>query len=792
MRLTRQVVKGLFHRPWYSLSIVTVMAIATSLLTSVFAIVDGVLFKPLGYPAERELVAIQVSSSRSASRVSIEAHHLTAWAAAAPEVSLTGFSQSGGGVATVQQNFFDVIGVRPAIGGFTAADFEGPRSGVSWIEPRVVTDEIFQSQFGRDSNAIGRIVTTDPSTGRGYRVVGVMPRGFVFPTDRSSVGYLAPQVNGGWIHLVIARMPAGTTTRELAARVVAAGTTWDSSRQSRNGSPNLPIDQANVESLGRALGASSRPLFLALLASAALLVASAALNASSLMAARSVDRRRELAVRRALGATPFDIGRLLLVEAGVLVGTGAAIGLLIAAPLLGLAAALLPADLALFRTVAIDWRVAVFSVALTLMLAVLVTAWPLRLASNGDAAPGDTRSVTGQAHSLSWRLVVTAQVALALVLTTGGALLVGSLLSVYAQTPAITTESVLSIPVQFLGMPTTVGRDAPGRATRVNALLERVRSVPGVEAVALTGYDLLEHAYQPSFFELPATARKPIATILHAVTADFYRIVEPELIAGRWPNATELASNHPVIVVSEAAAANHWPNATAIGQTLTNKGGRDKTAMTFTVVGVVRDVRWYAWDEETTPTVYGPYALLARQTSSAVLISTSAGLSRVAEDALRAMGDTDPLLRTGRVAPLDQLFVDSVRPRRFQAWLFGSFAFASLFVVGLGIFGQLAMSTARRTREVGIRMTCGATSGSIARLILREQLMPVVVGLVVGGLIAAWAVQFVRSYLYEVTSSDPRVWAAAIALILLTAAVGTLVPALRASRIDPTRALRAE
>ncbi len=252
-----------------------------------------------------------------------------------------------------------------------------------------------------------------------------------------------------------------------------------------------------------------------------------------------------------------------------------------------------------------------------------------------------------------------------------------------------------------------------------------------------------------------------------------------------------MAGDDPVIVVSERVASNYWPNAPALGQTLTDQR-RGEPPMTFTVVGVVKEVGWAAWDEAALPVIYGPYALLARQTSSAVLIHTSAGVSRVAADALRVMGDTDPLLRTGRVAPLDDLFVDSVRPRRFQAWLFGSFALASLFVVGIGIFGQLAMSTARRTREVGIRMTCGATRSGIVRLIVSEQLVPVVAGLAVGGIGAAWAVRFLQSYLYQITSSDIRVWTAAISLILLTAAVGTVIPALRASRIDPTHALRTE
>ena len=796
MSLVRHVAKALVRRPWYTISIVATLAVGCALLTSVLAIVDGVLFKPLGYPGERQLVAVRLSSTANSASQSVDPADLEAWSRAAPGVAFTGSRQHSTNIAVVQPNFFDVIGVRPVLGGFAPDDFIGP---MPLLESRIVTDEVFRSEFGGDPAAIGRVVIVDPSTGLGYRLSGVMPRGFTFPAERYTVAYLAPYVEDPrlppfLLNSVIARMPADASPDGVAARVLTVAAARNADRPGTNSSSH-PIDRVHLGPLGRALGAASRPLFTALLAAAALLVAIAALNASSLMAARSVDRRRELAVRRALGATSLDIGRLLLVEAGLLVGAGTAIGLAIAAPLLRFAGRLLPDDVALFREAVIDWRIAAFGAAAFVFVAGVVAVWPLRLASRGDVVSGGERSVTGQARSLSWRIVVTAQVALALVLTVGGSLLVGSLLSVYAQTPPISTSNVLTIAVRFLGMTNTVGHMAPERATRVNALLERLETMPGIEAVALTAYNLLEHAYEPSRFLRPVTAITPgRATVTHAVTAGFYRVLEPQLVAGRLPTAVELATDAPVLVVSEGVASRFWPGSPAVGQTLTD-GGRsalNETAMTFTVVGVVKDVRWAAWDERTLPTIYGPYALLARPTEAAILLSAPAGGSRVAAEALRIIEETDPLVRTGRVAMLDELFIDSVRPRRFRAWLFGSFAFASLCVAGLGIFGQLAMSTARRTREVGIRMSCGATPGRIARLILREQLVPVMVGLVAGGIGAAWAVRFTTSYLYQVTLFDARVWAAAVILILLTAAAGTLVPAVRASRVNPTQALRAE
>jgi predicted permease len=579
----------------------------------------------------------------------------------------------------------------------------------------------------------------------------------------------------------------------LEARLLAATAARNTIRNGTNWR-DLPIDRVRITPLGRALGADTRPLFVALLAAAALLVVLAALNASSLMASRSVDRRRELAVRRALGASRLDICRLVLVEAGVLVGAGTMVGLLAAAPALRFISALLPERLVLFRSAAIDWRILAFSVAVTAVLTIVVTIWPLRLANRVHGvhgAPEQARGMTSQARSWHWRVVVATQVGLALVLTLGGSLLVGSLLAVYANTPPVNTRDVLTIEVDFLGMSTTVAREAPERTARVNALLERVRGVPGVEAVALTAYHLLQRAYQPSGF-VPLATALPQATVTHAVTADFYRIVQPHLVAGRYPTDIELTNDEPVVVVSERAARAFWPNQSALGQTVTHRPNRNTTSMAFTVVGVVKDVRWALWDEEATGTFYGPYSLLARQAQGTMFIRTAGGAAGVSREVVRVSTEADPLVRLSRVAPFDRLFVDSVRPRRFRAWLFGSFAVASLFVVGLGVLGQLAMSTSRRTREIGIRMTFGATRGGIARLIVREQLIPVVVGLVAGGLVGAWATRFVGSYLYQLTTSDSRIWASATMLILLTAGAGTLMPALRASRINPSEALKTD
>jgi predicted permease len=806
VRDARHVLRALRHKPWYALSIVVVTAIGFGLLTSVFAVVDGVLFKPLGYPAEGRLFAILFSSSRDHRANTMSAEDLVKWAAASPGVVFTGFraqpygDASGAvnaiviGHAVVQPNFFDVIGVRPVVGGFTSEDFAAPASR---IEPRIVTDDVFRSRFGGDPSVIGRTIIADPTLGFGYRIVGIMPRAFVFPSDTTTVGYLAPYVRasrgpGRDLTQVVARLPSGMDPKQVQVRVLSRAATATGVSSDHN-APTF--DRVDVQPLGRALGTSSRPLFEALLVAGLLIVAVAALNASSLMSARALDRAQELSVRRALGATVIGLGRLLLLESLILIGAGAALGLAAATPLLRFGLHLLPEDLVLFRPAAIDWRVAVFAALAGALLAGVATIWPLRRStttSAGGLAPG--RSVTERARSTGWRLVVVLQVAAALVLTVAGALVVSSLLTVYAQTPAITTSGVITIEALFRGAGPVgnPGRVSPERAVRANAVLDRLRLVPGVESVAATAADLLDGSSDEPWFKMPATAtRERLNTDMQAVTADYYHVVQPHLVAGRLPTEAELAHDALVIVVSESVARKYWPDTTALGQTLQDNGTNGKDGKTFTVVGVVKDVRWWSWDQETAQ-IYGPYALLARSPMPTFLIRTSANPGRVTEDALGAIGNVDPLLKPIRAAMLDDLFVDSVRPRRFQAWVFGSFAFASLFVAGIGIFGQLAMSTVRRTREVGIRLACGATPARIVRLLVTEQLGPVTIGLVGGGLLAAWSVRFVKSYLYQLTAYDARVWTAAIALIVTTAAIGTVIPALRASRIDPTVALREE
>jgi predicted permease len=819
----RYAVRSLWRAPWYSATVIGVIALGMALATTVFAVVDGVLFKLLPYPDADRLVAIEPGfnnlpapaspSASPAKRVSsASVRDIADWQAAVPDAAITGFqathwSGMGEGVneplfgmALVQPNFFDTIGVRPLVGRLVASDFDHDDA----VRPVVITYELWRSRFHGEPDVIGQTYIGDPTSGRGFRVAGVMPRGFVFPSD-VAVNFIAPYVPSPdvlsdptrrTIHATIARLPQGMSTAAFRARVeagMAATAAAFPTRQKPAGFSDRgwrmqgPFDHADVLPLASELGSTERPLFRAIFLAALVLLAIGGLNVSGLMAARGLDRARELGLRRALGATGLRIARLMFLEALVPIAGGAAIGLALAVPLLQVGLRLLPDDLVLLKpqvAPTIDARVVLFVVLSAILLAIPTTIWPIRRALRTGAAPlangsrGSTRT-----RSTGRTVVIVSQVAGALVLTMGGALLVTSIMAVYANTPAIRTDGVVVLREEMQGPSAGMGR--------INALLDTLRRLPGVDGVALTEGQLLDGGGGvPWWSPPPAAASSRLQVVAEAVTSDFYRVLQPRLVMGRFPTDAELEGDAPVIIVSESVARTYWPNASPLGQTL-NYWSPSHVFAPFAVVGVVKDVRWNEWDTEVA-SIYGPYARVSRSANLTVFIRTGRSAGQITAGATQAIAATDPLMRTRRAGTLDEFFADSVRPRRFQSWLFGSFAMAALVIVGVGIFGLIAMATARRTREMGIRLALGATRDGLIGLLLREQLRAVILGVIVGSLVSSWAVRFVKVYLYEITPYDPRVWTVAVAAIVATAAVGTLIPSLRASRVDPVQALRAE
>jgi hypothetical protein len=396
-------------------------------------------------------------------------------------------------------------------------------------------------------------------------------------------------------------------------------------------------------------------------------------------------------------------------------------------------------------------------------------------------APVIARSASTGTRAGSWgRIIVAGEVALGLTLTVAGALVVGSLTRIWRTDVGFETARVSALQLRLTSAPSAALAD------EVRELTAAVRRLPGVAGVAATDAPLFAHGGQRMAVHLPPGA-DPEATVLQQpVTPEYFEALALRLVSGRWPDAGEFERGG-AIVVSESAANAYWPGRDPIGQTLeAERGG------TFTVAGMVGDVRYLAWDFPPAAAIYVPYSTFARSRTPTLLVRTASVSAPIWTDVLRLVHERRSSIRGVRVRSVDELLGDNVRAYRFDSWLFGGFAGAALLLVGVGTFGLLAMTTGGRVHEMGVRRALGATPGRVVRLLLAEHAAAMAAGLCAGGLISVWTVRLLQRDLYELTIYDPGVWTIAAVTVVATAAAGTLLPAVRASRVSVLDALRVD
>jgi predicted permease len=796
----RQAVRSLGRARWYSATVIGVIALSMALATATFSIVDGVLFKPLPFPNADELYVAGGSWLKQPSqRVALSAKDVRDWRTAHPDlgIALTTFGGGAGGGRTgdfmsrslgavaVSESFFDVVGVRPMLGGFQPEDFlptEAPGAVL-------VTDAVWRVDLGGRPDVIGQPLTVGT---RVRRVAGVLPRDFVFPGERSQPDLIYPLVLTGKDYesrarrsfAAIVRVPGAIGIAAAQARLDATTQSVMSDFPADSRLANGAFDHVHLAPAAALLTTRTRPTFLILFATSAVLVLLAALNLAGLAAARAEDRWREVTLRRALGAGAWSLVRRQFVEILVLATAGAALGVALTPVFSAATLRLLPTDLVLLKAPSIDWRVLTFAALTTVLVAVGVSIWPAivstrqRLAGAAD----QTARTTGRTGRVGRRLLVGAQVAVGLVLTIAGTLVVGSLVLLWSEDPGYSAADKLVVEAGF-------GGGTPVIRTQISAVVDTLHRVPGIRRVAAFDGPFLQSSTRADVnWRVPKGAlRGCLAGPKSGVSGAFFDVMGLPAIAGRLPAPSELDGGHPVAAVSVTAAKHCWPDGSSpIGRTL------EFASTAFTVVGVVPDVRYESFDiESRRGEVYVSNQLMPPFTTVFAVQTVGAPSSRIAGviDTLRQAG---VLTSVYRVATMTEALADTIQARRLNAWLFGIFASAALVIVAVGILGLMAMTTARRTREFGIRYALGGRRPAIVGLLLREQIVAVAAGIVAGGVIATWAVEGTKAYLYRFTPADPRLWAIAIATIAVTAMLGALIPAWRASRVDPVTSLRVE
>jgi predicted permease len=789
--------RSLSRTPWYTVTVISVLTLSTTLATTVFAVVDGVLLKPLPYPRAVEIVSIEPgwrSLPPGGGTVTASSSDLLAWMAAAPEVTFAFFEvlrseQIDEGwparSATVSSSFFDVFGQSPFIGGFQPGQFSTARP----VRPALLTHACWKQRFGGDPTILGRTLHGD--RGQAIEVVGILPESFLFP---AADGRFVPEVltplilpadaatSRGRGLVVAARLPSSLSLETFTAKLAAA--TVDVARQFpvRADDPAVPanarfapFDIVRVRPIDDALRAQSGRILSLVLATALALMLVACLNVMGLAAARAQDRQRELVLRRAIGATTMRLARLLAVENLFILGIGGALGIGVSSALIGVVATYLPREMALLKPLAVDGRVMGFVLSTLGVSVVLTSIWPARVVL--DVRPNRVLSEAARStvrrRSFGRVAVIAAQVALAMVMALAGALLTVSLFRLWREDPGYRVDRTVHL---------WIFPRAQTSSAQISDLVEDLARLPGVRAAGGSNRPLLQRAYRGNSFDSPPEAVERAGVESFGITAGFFEATSVRPIAGRWPTDAELLSGAPVVVVSETVARQYWSGRAVVGQTLVSR------RRPFSVIGVVGDARYLALDTAPGGAIYYPVTADPEPWLTTVFIAFEGSPDLSAVRSLIAT--RHPVFRVRSVQSVSATLGDSVRNRSFQTLLFASFGLSAVGIVAVGILGLAAVVTSRRTREIGVRLALGARPSSIRRLVLREELTSVACGLGIGALVSAWSARLVGGYLYQTDVYDPTVWTAVVVLLSGTAAAGILIPAVRASRINPVEALR--
>jgi putative ABC transport system permease protein len=778
-----------------AISVLTV-ALGVGAGTALFSVVKAVLLNPLPYPDAGRLVRVAEVMGRSTDN-SVSYPDFDDWrrqnrgftSMAAYDV---GPLNAGGGespqrvtVASVSEDFFDVMGVRPIMG----RTFTNEEQTSGKLDTVVVAYGLWQRVYGGDRGIIGRTILL---SGMAAKVIGVMPAQFAFP-DRTEVWTtIMDRTNGRTAHNfhVVARLRPGVTLEQARADISAIA------RRIKQQYPNpFQSRDASTVSLYSYIVGQVRPALLMLFAAVGFLLLIVCVNVANLLLVRVTARARELAVRTALGARRWHLTRQMLTESLVLALAGGALGLLVASWSMDLLRILLPAEVPRAADIRIDAGVVAFALSISAAAGILFGALPAWRASRlnvNEALRSGSRSYTGgkRSHRTQAALVVS-EVALSLVLLAGAGLLAQSFWKLRAVNPGFQPDHVLTASISFPVM----GADA-GLISKYRELVRQVRAIPGVQAAG-TIRDLPVNPIQrDGNFQIEnrrdlndADARYLI------VTPGYLEALRIPLLRGRTFTSADSERAAPAAIISAELARVYFPGSDPIGQRIWFNSFDDPNQPRWlTIVGIADDVRQGGLTARLRPQAYVPYTQIIRtgQLSEGTLVVRTpldpASLAAAVRSRIQAVDRGAAVtFRT-----MDAVMSDAVARQRFQMQVLAAFALLALLLAAIGLYGVLSYAVSSERVEIGIRMALGAQPGEVFRMVTGRALLMASIGGVLG-LAGCLAVRgLLAALLFGVGAGDPATLAAAAALLLVVAFAASSLPARRATRLDPATALREE
>jgi putative ABC transport system permease protein len=789
----RYAIRGLKRRRGFTVAAVLTLAIGIGGTAATFSVVDATVLQPLPFPHADRLVRLRELTPQGEGFSFSEPDYqdyarafrsLSAVAGIKPlHLTLTGAGESRSvDAAAVTSTIFPMLGIQPALGRVFGPDDERDGHGAAVV---VLSQALWRVQFGGDPAAIGRVVRLDGSP---VTIVGVLPASAAFPPADAWVPFApspAADRTDKWLD-AIATLAPGATIDE--ARAEAATIAANLAREH----PELRGWSAQVVPIADWLvGSGLRRMVWVLLGAVGLLLALACANIAGLLMTRAADRQGEIGIRLALGAERRRLVRQLLTESLVLAVLGGALGLMAAFWMLDAWSALIGGVLPLGRIARIDARVLAVTVGVIGVSTLLFGLMPALHGANADLVASlrpSGRSVTPGNRRWSG-ILVSVQVALAMVLLVGSFLLMGSFARLTGVNPGFDAANVLAVPLSLSD------HDYPESARGVffDNALARLSSVPGVESAAATATNpFRQWGYANNVTPEDRAATAPPSGLMQAgwrsVTPGFFQTMKIPIVRGRGFTPEDRAGAPRVVVISQGLAARLWPGGDAIGRRLYwgGVGGRTRT-----VVGVVGDIRDVQLDAQPMPMVYLSYSQLPLA-GMTLVVRTRAGTPGVADSVRRLIRDLDPAMPVPDVLTIAASRAAAISVPRFRAVLVGAFGAVALLLAAVGLYGVVAFTVAQRTREIAIRVAIGARPAQVTGIFFRRGLRLTIAG-GVAGLFGAWALSGVlRSLLFETEARDPRLFALAAAVLTAVALLASYLPARRAAGLDAAAALTRE
>jgi putative ABC transport system permease protein len=785
----RAALRSLRHARGFAAFVVGSLALGIGASVTLFAVVDGVLLRPLPYPHPERLVAFRSEQSYPDANDfedQVQAFESLGVYASWPADVRLGSEPEQVPAALVSGDLLRTLGVAPARGRLlTAAD---DQKGAA---PVVVVTDGFAARAGAE------LGSTLSLSGRTFDVVGVMPRGFKLPAAEAQifvplrVGYPeAAEARVAHFMGSVARLRAGTSRGQAQAEVEAVARRLAELYPASNRDRPFPLI-----SLGDKVSRPVRDALLVLFAAVTLLLLLACTNFANLLLARGAERTSELAVRAALGADRGRLTRQLLVESVLLAVAGGAVGFLLARAALPMVLSFAPESLPRTEDISLDARVLSFAFAVALLTGLLFGLVPALRSSRVDlhTALKERRSAGGPRPRLRQALVVT-QVGLAAVLLAASGLLLRSLWALQSVGPGFNPAATLALRID---LPEARYGGVPLQTVFWDRFLEGLRTLPGVESAGFVSElplagSSLTHDVVVAHAPPPAEGAEPSAGA-RVVSPGYFEAMQIPLLRGRLPEASDVRGGLRVAVVNEALAKDLLAGVEPIGARI--RYAREPADAWMTIVGVVGDVRHQRLDRPEIPTVYVSYPQNTNpwhRWGEVVIRFQGPSVAELGAQAKQRLWALDPLLPVTRVRTLGQVLSASLEQRRFELGTFAAFAGLALLLSAAGVYGVVAYTVSRRTWEMGVRKALGAQSGRVLRLVLGEAAVLLASGAVLGLIGALAAGKVLGSLLYGVTADDPLTFAGTALVLLQIGLLASAVPALRAARVEPLVALREE